>query len=101
METLTADEIIRTNVKLMKAHKGFTYPELAELTGLSRQSILDKQAGRRAWRIADLDSVASAFDTTPWDLLKPMLGDTWRPRQESNLQPRDCRLGMRWVNTFF
>lgn len=101
METLTSPEILRTNIRILQARSKINNTELAKRLNVSQSAIGNKLLGKREWKIQELDSVASVFDTTPWDLMKPMLGDTWRPRQESNLQPRDYSLGMRWVNTFF
>lgn len=91
METLTSSEILRTNIRLLQARKNLNNTELARVLNLTPTAISDKQRGKRGWKITELDSVASVFDTTPWDLMKPMLGDTWRPRQESNLQPNDLK----------
>ena len=102
----TATEIAAANIRALCARVGWNASDLARAIGMSRNTVGYRWRGERQWQLEDLDVVAAALGTTPWDLMTPAPGDHWSPgtpeaptggagaskkllRLDSNQQPSD------------
>ena len=45
-------------IKTIREHKGLTQVELANLSGLSRNTIINFESGRRSPRVVDLEKIS-------------------------------------------
>jgi len=57
-------------MKELRSAKGITQEDLAGLTGLSRQYIGDVERGTRNISLANIEKIATAFQTTLPELFK-------------------------------
>ena len=85
----SAGDITTLNIKLLLTRAGWTGSDLARALRINQTQISNRMTGKTEWKISDLESIATLFNTTPWALMTPAPGDEWRPRQDSGLQPRD------------
>lgn len=86
--------ILASNIRARAARLAFNQSDLARAIGVTPQSVSLKWYGKRAWSVSDLDRVAAALGTTPWELMTPAPGDVWRPRPDSNREPADYGWGL-------
>lgn len=56
-------------IKTIREHKGLTQMELANLSGLSRNTIINFESGRRSPRIVDLEKISQVLDVKIKDFL--------------------------------
>lgn len=89
LEGLTLSEIVADNVRAFAGRRRITRSELARLIGMNNTAAGSRWRGEMEWRLSELPSVANALGVTVEDLLTPPRGVDVRPRQDSNLQPRD------------
>ena len=89
LEGLTLSEIVADNVRAFAGRRRITRSELARLIGMNNTATGSRWRGEMEWRLSELPSVANALGVTVEDLLTPPRGVELRPRQDSNLQPRD------------
>ena len=89
LEGLTLSEIVADNVRAFAGRRRITRSELARLIGMNNTATGSRWRGEMEWRLSELPSVANALGVSVEDLLTPPRGVELRPRQDSNLQPRD------------
>ena len=89
LEGMTLAEIVADNVRAFAGRRRLTRSELARQIGMNNTATGSRWRGEMEWRLSELPSVANALGVTVDDLLTPPRGVDVRPRQDSNLQPRD------------
>ena len=89
LEGMTLAEVVADNVRAFAGRRRLTRSELARMIGMNNTAAGSRWRGEMEWRLSELPSVAAALDVTVDDLLTPPRGVELRPRQDSNLQPRD------------
>lgn len=64
-------ETLAENLKRLRKERGYNQDKLAELSGLSVDSIKNVE-GERAWVSSEsIAALAASLDAAPWELLKP------------------------------
>ena len=59
------------NIKFRREQKKWSQEELSEKTGVTRNTISDIETGQKFARAKTLVKLAEAFETAPYELLKP------------------------------
>ena len=88
-EGMTLAEVVADNVRAFAGRRRLTRSELARMIGMNYTAAGSRWRGEMEWRLSELPSVANALCVTINDLMTPPRGVELRPRQDSNLQPRD------------
>ena len=91
-EGMTLSEIVADNVRAFAGRRRLTRSELARMIGMHNTAAGSRWRGEIEWRLSELPSVANALGVSIDDLMTPPRGVELRPRQDSNLQPRDWRV---------
>lgn len=65
---------VTRNIDALKGHQGWTDDDLAEVIGLTRQSVDRRRRGSSAWTAADVQAVADAAGVPVAALFVPYLG---------------------------
>ena len=89
LEGMTLSEVVADNVRAFAGRRRLTRSELARMIGMNNTAAGSRWRGEMEWRLSELPSVANALGVSIDDLLTPPRGVDLRPRQDSNLQPRD------------
>ena len=63
--------IFGKNIKLRREHKKWSQEKLSEKTGVTKNTISEIETGQKFARAKTLVMLAKAFDTAPYELLKP------------------------------
>ena len=92
LEGMTLSEVVADNVRAFAGRRRLTRSELARMIGMNNTAAGSRWRGEMEWRLSELPSVANALGVSIDDLLTPPRGVDLRPRQDSNLQPRDWKL---------
>ncbi|WP_165217608.1 helix-turn-helix transcriptional regulator [Schaalia sp. ZJ1691] len=103
-ERTTAD-IVAENIRAEAARAGFSQVALGRALGMSQNQITTRWRGVHRWQLDELDAVADLLGISVVDLVSEVQirrtpsggshragsprGIELRPRQDSNLQPRD------------
>ena len=85
---ITTRDVVAANVRAEAARRGYNQVRLGKTLGISQGAITKRWRGERPWQLEELDSLATALGVSVADLVTPT-GREVRPRQDSNLQPRD------------
>ncbi len=64
-------DILATNVRLMRQARDITQEELASRTGISSRYVGSIERGRVSASVSVLGKLATAFGTSPCDLITP------------------------------
>ena len=80
-KTDTLADVVAGNIKAECGRRDVSGSALARYLGMKRSSLDDGWHGRMQWRLNEIESVAKILDLPVLELL--------RPRQDSNLQPKD------------
>ncbi len=89
VQGMTLAEVVADNVRAFAGRRRLTRSELARMIGMNNTAAGSRWRGEMEWRLSELPSVANALGVSIDDLLTPPRGVDLRPRQDSNLQPRD------------
>ena len=93
MNTTNLVDVVAANIRAEAARRGFYQGDIANALGVQQSTISKRWYGDRAWPLEDLPVVADMLgvsvaylvsDNAPEPSPNPL-----RPRQDSNLQPRD------------
>lgn len=63
-------KILGGKIELMRENLGWTQTDLAKRAGLSRASIANIEAGNQRILVHDIETLATAFQSTPKHLLR-------------------------------
>lgn len=99
LEGMTLAEVVADNVRAFAGRRRLTRSELARIIGMNNTAAGSRWRGEMEWRLSELPSVATALGVTVDDLLTPPRGVELRPRQDSNLQPRDMDVYTGFANS--
>lgn len=77
----TLADVVAGNIKAECGRRDVSGTALARYLGMTRSTLNDRWHGRMQWRLNEIEQVAELFGISVIDLL--------RPRQDSNLQPKD------------
>ena len=69
--TVTAEQVLRTNIKKFRNAKKLTQEELSEMAGISRDYLSEIERGLRFPSMKRLDMIAVALELDTYKLLKP------------------------------
>ncbi len=69
--TVTAEQVLRTNIKKFRNAKKLTQEELSEMAGISRDYLSEIERGLRFPSMKRLDMIAVALGLDTYKLLKP------------------------------
>ena len=69
--TVTAEQVLRTNIKKFRNAKKLTQEELSEMAGISRDYLSEIERGLRFPSMKRLDMIAVALWLDTYKLLKP------------------------------
>ena len=69
--TVTAEQVLRTNIKKFRTAKKLTQEELSEMAGISRDYLSEIERGLRFPGMKRLDMIAIALGVDTYKLLKP------------------------------
>ncbi len=89
VQGMTLAEVVAENVRAYAGRRRLTRSELARMIGMNNTAAGSRWRGEIEWRLSELPGVANALCVTINDLMTPPRGVELRPRQDSNLQPRD------------
>lgn len=89
LHPITTRDVVAANVRAEAARLGYNQVRLGQTLGISQGAITKRWRGVRPWQLEELDGLATALGVSVADLVTPTGRET-RPRQDSNLQPRDC-----------
>lgn len=85
---ITTRDVVAANVRAEASRLGYNQVRLGRTLGISQGAITKRWRGARPWQLEELDSLATVLGVSVADLVTPT-GREVRPRQDSNLQPRD------------
>lgn len=68
---VTAEQVLRTNIKKFRNAKKLTQEELSEMAGISRDYLSEIERGLRFPSMKRLDMIAVALGLDTYKLLKP------------------------------
>lgn len=88
LHPVTTRDVVAANVRAEAARLGYNQVRLGQRLGISQGAITKRWRGVRPWQLEELDGLATALGVSVADLVTPTGRET-RPRQDSNLQPRD------------
>ena len=93
MSTTNLVDIVASNIRAESARRGLYQSDIANALGVQQGTISRRWKGGRAWPLEDLSTVADVLGVTVAYLVTDNSDGTpsieLRPRQDSNLQPRD------------
>ena len=69
--TVTAEQVLRTNIKKFRKAKKLTQEKLSEMAGISRDYLSEIERGLRLPGMKRLDMIATALGIDTYKLLKP------------------------------
>ena len=69
--TVTAEQVLRANIKKFRNAKKLTQEELSEMAGISRDYLSEIERGLRFPSMKRLDMIAVALGLDTYKLLKP------------------------------
>ena len=87
------EQVVNENIRIEAARHGYSQSALARRISMSQPAISQRWRGVAKWQLDELESLAHLFgvsvaylvsDNAPEPSPNPL-----RPRQDSNLQPRD------------
>jgi transcriptional regulator with XRE-family HTH domain len=64
-------KLVGKNVRRLRAEKGYTQEQFADLSGFTQQYVSDLERGTRNPTIVSLFELAQALGVQPFQLLKP------------------------------
>ena len=87
------EQIVAENIRIESARRGYSQSALARAIEMSQPAINQRWRGMTRWQLDELESIAQLFGVPVAYLVSdnaPMPTPVgMRPRQDSNLQPRD------------
>lgn len=93
MSTTNLVDIVASNIRAESARRGLYQSDIANALGVQQGTISRRWKGGRAWPLEDLPTVADVLGVSVAYLVTDNSDGTptieLRPRQDSNLQPRD------------
>ena len=93
MSTTNLVDIVASNIRAESARRGVVQSDIASALGVQQGTISRRWRGGRAWPLEDLPTVADVLGVSVAYLVTDNTDGTpsieLRPRQDSNLQPRD------------
>ena len=93
MSTTNLVDIVASNIRAESARRGVVQSDIANALGVQQGTISRRWRGGRAWPLEDLPTVADVLGVSVAYLVTDNSDGTpsieLRPRQDSNLQPRD------------
>ena len=92
MNTTNLVDVVAANIRAEAARRGLYQGDIASALGLQQATISKRWRGGRAWPLEDLPTVADVLGVSVAYLVTDNSGTPsieLRPRQDSNLQPRD------------
>ena len=93
MSTTNLVDVVASNIRAEAARRGLYQGDIAHALGLQQATISKRWRGGRAWPLEDLPTVADVLGVSVAYLVTDNSDGTpsieLRPRQDSNLQPRD------------
>ena len=92
MSTTNLVDIVASNIRAESARRGVVQSDIASALGGQQGTISRRWRGGRAWPLEDLPTVADILGVSVAYLVTDNSGVPTielRPRQDSNLQPRD------------
>ena len=96
MSTTNLVDVVASNIRAEAARRGLYQGDIAHALGLQQATISKRWRGGRAWPREDLPTVADVLGVSVAYLVTDNSDGTpsieLRPRQDSNLQPRDWKL---------
>lgn len=96
MSTTNLVDIVASNIRAESARRGLYQSDIANALGVQQGTISRRWKGGRAWPLEDLPTVADVLGVTVAYLVTDNSDSApsieLRPRQDSNLQPRDWKL---------
>jgi hypothetical protein len=96
VELVTADELVGRRVHHLMWMRSMTQTAFAEVTGCNQSTVAKRLKGKLGWKVEDLLQTARVLKTSVAYLvgetdLVDLETTTMRPRQDSNLRPRDYK----------
>lgn len=86
-------EVVAENIRTESARRGLYQGDIANALGVQQPTISKRWRGDRAWPLEDLPTVAELLGVSVAYLVTDnapvAAASELRPRQDSNLQPRD------------
>ena len=93
MSTTNLVDIVASNIRAESARRGVVQSDIASALGVQQGTISRRWRGGRAWPLEDLPTVAELLGVSVaylvTDNASVAAASELRPRQDSNLQPRD------------
>ena len=93
MSTTNLVDIVASNIRAESARRGVVQSDIASALGVQQGTIPRRWRGGRAWPLEDLPTVAELLGVSVaylvTDNASVAAASELRPRQDSNLQPRD------------
>lgn len=87
------EQVVNENIRIEAARHGYSQSALARRTGMSQPAISQRWRGVAKWQLDELEELAHLFGVSVAYLVSdnaPAPSPVGlRPRQDSNLQPRD------------
>ena len=87
------EQIVSENIRIEAARRGFSQSALAREIKMSQPAISQRWRGVARWQLDELESLAHLFGVSVAYLVSDNAPSpspkSLRPRQDSNLQPRD------------
>ena len=87
------EQIVAENIRIESARRGYSQSALARAIEMSQPAINQRWRGMTRWQLDELDSLARLFGVSVVYLVTDnapvAAASELRPRQDSNLQPRD------------
>ena len=87
------EQIVAENIRIESARRGYSQSSLARAIEMSQPAINQRWRGMTRWQLDELDSLARLFGVSVAYLVTDnapvAAASELRPRQDSNLQPRD------------
>ena len=75
--------MVKANLAALRKSKGLTQQQLAELSGISRNTIVELEAGAESVRLSTLEKVADALAVSVTDLLDEKTAPTEKREQKT------------------
>ena len=72
--------IVAANVRAESARVGLKQTDLARVLGMSQPALNKRWNDLRDWSFDDLDKLSEVLGIEPWELLRPVLDESGRPR---------------------
>ena len=77
---LSSAAIVAANIRAESARQGLKQADLAKALGVTHGTVNMRWNDLRDWALDDLDPIAELLGIEPWELLRPVLDESGRPR---------------------